>query len=298
MRTFFSLHNTILALFLSAFAVLGTLSQTLAAEAKKPSTEIRLATTTSTEASGLLAVILPLFERDSGIRVQVISVGTGQALKLGERGDVDIVLVHSRPDEDKFMAAGFGSVRYDVMYNDFIIVGPQNDPAKLRGLRSASSALQVIAEANAVSPMPSSPTAKFISRGDDSGTHKKELALWNEVGIIPKDIKSKPWYIEAGQGMGEVLTMAGNLQAYTLSDRGTFNAYRNRVGLDVIVSEVPGLFNPYGIMPVNPAKHAHTKHEAAMKFANWIVSSAGRAAILSLKVDSQSLFTQGTPPIK
>ncbi len=284
------------ATFACCFSTLVVLGHAQSPEAKKPDAEIRLATTTSTEASGLLGVILPLFERDSGIRVRVISVGTGQALKLGERGDVDIVLVHSRPDEDRFMAAGFGSVRFDVMYNDFIIVGPQSDPAKLRGLPSASGALKAIAGANLLSPNP--PIAKFISRGDDSGTHKKELALWSDVGIVPKDIKFKPWYIEAGQGMGEVLAMAGNLQAYTLSDRGTFNAYKNRVGLDAIVSEVPGLFNPYGIMPVNPAKHPHTKHEAALKLANWVVSPAGRAAILSLKVDGQSLFTPGAPPVK
>ena len=256
------------------------------AKAHKAAIEIRMATTTSTEASGLLGVILPLFTRDTGIHVHVISVGTGQALKLGERGDVDIVLVHSRPDEDKFMAQGFGSVRYDVMYNDFIIVGAKSDPAKLRGLKNAASALKTIFDAQ----------AKFISRGDDSGTHKKELALWKEVGIDLKIVPKGGWYIEAGQGMGEVLAMAGNLQAYTLSDRGTFNAYRGRVGLDVIVSEVPGLFNPYGIMPVNPAKHPHVNHAAAMKLADWIVSPAGRQAILSLKIDGQPLFTPGAPP--
>ncbi len=244
--------------------------------------EIRMATTTSTEASGLLGVLLPLFEKDSGIKVWVVSVGTGQALKLGERGDVDIVLVHSRPDEDKFMAQGFGSVRRDVMYNDFIIVGPKADPAGVRGQRSAALALKVIAEKQ----------QKFVSRGDDSGTHKKELVLWKEVAISPKG----GWYVEAGQGMGEVLAMSGNLRAYTLSDRGTFLAYRGRVGLDVVVSEVPGLFNPYGIMPVNPAKHPHVKHDLAVKLADWIVSPAGQNAIRSHKVEGQSLFTPGVPP--
>ncbi len=244
--------------------------------------EIKLATTTSTEASGLLALILPQFEKASGVKVKVISVGTGQALKLAERGDVDVVLVHSRPDEDKYMAAGFGTIRRDVMYNDFIIVGPKADPARLRSEKSASAALQQIAKSG----------SRFVSRGDDSGTHKKELSLWREVSIAPKGA----WYLEVGQGMGETLTMAGNLGAYTLSDRGTFLAHRARVGLDVIVTEVPGLFNPYGIMDVNPAKHPHARHVDALKLIDWIVSPAGRAAIGSLKVDGAPLFTPGAAP--
>lgn len=245
-------------------------------------TEIRLATTTSTEASGLLGVLLPRFEKASGIKVRVVSVGTGQALKLAERGDVDIVMVHSRPDEDKFMAHGFGSVRYDVMYNDFVIVGPKQDPAAIRGQRVASAAFKLIADRQ----------SKFVSRGDDSGTHKKELALWKEVALQPKG----SWYLEAGQGMGEVLTIAGNLGAYTLSDRGTFLAYRGRVGLELIVSQIPGLYNPYGIMPVNPTKHPHVKYQAALQLADWIVSPAGQDAIRTVKVDGQSLFTPGIPP--
>lgn len=244
--------------------------------------EIKMATTTSTEASGLLGLILPQFEKATGIKVSVISVGTGQALKLAERGDVDVVLVHSRPDEDKYMAAGFGTVRRDVMYNDFIIVGPKADPAKLRGEKNAAAALKKIAETE----------SRFVSRGDDSGTHKKELALWRDVMIAPKG----KWYLEVGQGMGETLTMAGNLGAYTLSDRGTFLAHRARVGLDVIVTQVPGLFNPYGIMDVNPAKHPHVKQREALKLIDWIVSPAGRAAIQSLKVDGVSLFTPGLLP--
>lgn len=244
--------------------------------------EIRMATTTSTEASGLMGAVLPRFEKATGIKVRVISVGTGQALKLGERGDVDIVMVHSRPDEDKFMAEGFGSIRRDVMYNDFVIVGPKDDPARIRGQASAALALKDVAERG----------AKFVSRGDDSGTHKKELALWAEAGVRPQG----SWYLQAGQGMGEVLTISGNLRAYTLSDRGTFLAYRGRVGLDVIVSQLPGLYNPYGIMPVNPARHPHVKHEAALKFADWIVSPAGQDAIRSLTVDGVALFTPGAPP--
>lgn len=244
--------------------------------------EIRLATTTSTEASGLLALIRPKFEKVTGIKVKVISVGTGQALKLAERGDVDVVLVHSRPDEDKYMAAGFGTVRRDVMYNDFIIVGPKSDPAKLRSEKDASAALKQIALTE----------SKFVSRGDDSGTHKKELALWRVVNLTPKG----KWYLEVGQGMGETLTIAGNLAAYTLSDRGTYLAHRGRVGLHVIVTQVPGLYNPYGIMDVNPAKHPHVKHADALKLINWIVSPAGRDAILELKVDGVPLFTPGPAP--
>lgn len=267
-------------IFLSVLFLFSTLSASVTAQ------ELRLATTTSTEASGLLGVILPQFEKETGIKVRVISVGTGQALKLGERGDVDIVLVHSRPDEDKFMGQGFGSVRFDVMYNDFVIVGPPNDPAKIRPFKIAADALKAIAETK----------SRFISRGDDSGTHKKELSLWKDAGINPKASPKVSWYVEAGQGMGEVLTMAGNLQAYTLSDRGTYQAYRGRTGLEVLVSQVPGLFNPYGIMPVNPTKHPHVNHIAAMKFANWLVAPVGRAAIESLKIGGQSLFVPGAPP--
>ena len=241
-----------------------------------------MATTTSTEASGLLGLILPAFEKVTGIKVKVISVGTGQALKLAERGDVDIVLVHSRPDEDRYMANGFGTVRRDVMYNDFIIVGPKSDSAQLRREKNASSAMKKIADSASL----------FVSRGDDSGTHKKELQLWRDVMITPKG----KWYKEVGQGMGETLTIAGNLGAYTLSDRGTFLAHRARVGLEVVVTQVPGLYNPYGIMDVNPAKHPHAKQADALKLINWIVSNEGQAAIRSLKVDGTSLFVPGVPP--
>ncbi len=247
--------------------------------------EIKMATTTSTEASGLLGVLLPQFEKATGIKVKVISVGTGQALKLGERGDVDVVLVHSRADEDKYMAAGFGTVRRDVMYNDFIIVGPKDDPAKLRGEKNAASAFKKLALADGI----------FISRGDDSGTHKKELALWNEVMVAPKE-KMGMRYKEVGQGMGQTLTIAGNLGAYTLSDRGTFLAHHARVGLELIVSQVPGLYNPYGIMDVNPAKHPQARQADALKLIDWIVSPAAREAILSLKVNGVSLFTPGVLP--
>ncbi len=270
----------LLSLMLSAFGV---------AHGAPSTGEIRLATTTSTEASGLLAVILPKFEAASGIRVRAISVGTGQALKLGERGDVDVVLVHSRPDEDKFMLQGFGSARYDVMYNDFVIVGPKSDPAKIMGLKNASEALKKIAQSQ----------SRFVSRGDDSGTHKKELAIWKSVAMPSDGVKPNgKWYVEAGQGMGEVLTMAANMNAYTLADRGTYLAYRGKTNLDVLVSQVPGLYNPYGVMVVNVKKHPHVRHEAALAFANWLTSLAGQEAIRSLKVDGQLLFVPGAPPIE
>lgn len=268
-----------------------TQPQTRATTPATPTTQIRLASTTTTEASGLLGVLLPPFERATGIKVKVISVGTGQAIKLAERGDVDVLLVHSRVDEDKYMAAGFGTIRRDVMYNDFVIVGDKSDPANIRGQKDAASALKRIAEAGAAG------RARFVSRADDSGTHKKEQALWRSVGITPKTTPAAAkWYLEAGQGMGETLTMAGNLGAYTMSDRGTFLAHRARTGLVLLVSQASGLYNPYGIMDVNPAKHPHVKHAEAKKLMDWIVSAEGRAAISSLRVDGTPLFTPGVPP--
>lgn len=260
--------------------------------AQASSSRIKLATTTSTEASGLLGVLLPQFEKRTGIKVDVISVGTGQALKLASRGDVDVVLVHSRPDEDKYMADGFGTVRRDVMYNDFVIVGDKSDPAGIARTRTAAAALTAIAAEGAKS---GSPTSRFISRGDDSGTHKRELQLWREAGIDPLPGKGK-WYLESGQGMGETLTIAGNMRAYTLTDRGTFLAHRGRVGLHLLVTQVPGLYNPYGVMDVNPAKHPHVKQREARQFIDWLVSPEGVAAIKSLQVNGVALFTPGAPP--
>jgi tungstate transport system substrate-binding protein len=201
---------------------------------------LRLATTTSTDNSGLLREILPKFEAASGLKVQVISVGTGKAMKLGENGDVDVLLVHSRPDEDRFIAHGFGVNRRDVMYNDFIVVGPKSDPAGVHGMKDVIAALKRIVETGAT----------FVSRGDDSGTDKMEKAYWKDVGRRPDHRQ----YLSAGQGMGEVLTMSGNLGAYTLSDRATYGAYRARVGLEIVVEGDPKMFNPYGVIAVNPAR--------------------------------------------
>ena len=237
---------------------------------------LRLATTTSTENSGLLRAILPKFEAASGMRVQVISVGTGKAMKLGENGDVDVVLVHSRPDEDRFVAQGFGVERRDVMYNDFVLVGPRSDPARVAGMRDVVAAFRRILEARAV----------FVSRGDDSGTDKMEKSYWEQVGRRPEGRQ----YLSAGQGMGEVLTMAANLDAYTLSDRATFGAYRPRVGLDIMVEGDRRLFNPYGVIAVNPARYRDVNHRGAMQFIEWLTGPEGRRAIAEFRVNGEQLF--------
>lgn len=259
----------------------------LACSTLVPAAELRLATTTSTENSGLLKAILPVFEGRHNVKVRVIAVGTGKALKLGENGDVDVVLVHSRPDEDRFVTAGFGTERRDVMYNDFVMVGPRKDPAKVRGLKKMDDAMNRMFE---------SPVT-FVSRGDDSGTHKAEQALWQSANIRPESAPQRFRYLGAGQGMGAVLGMANSLQAYTLTDRGTYVAYRTRLELDILVEGVPALMNPYGVIPVNPARHHKANHAAAMQFAEWITSAEGQRAIASFKVNGEQLFFPGRPPV-
>ena len=253
------------------FAALFAATAAFAAEG-----ELRLATTTSTENSGLLRAILPKFEQARGLKVQVISVGTGKAMKLGENGDVDVVLVHSRPDEDHFVAQGFGVNRRDVMYNDFVIVGPKEDAAGLRGMKDAIGALRRILEAKAT----------FVSRGDDSGTDKMEKAYWGEVGRRPEGRQ----YLSAGQGMGEVLTMAGHLGAYTLSDRATYGAYRARAPLEILVEGDPKMFNPYGVIAVNPGRYPDVNYKAAMQFVEWITGAEGQRAIAEFRVNGEQLF--------
>lgn len=236
-----------------------------------------LATTTSTQDSGLLDYILPDFEAQSGLDVDVVAVGTGEALELGARGDADVVLVHARAREDAFVAEGNGTARYDVMYNDFVIVGPQSDPAGIAGVASAAEAFQRIAEAQ----------APFVSRGDDSGTHTKEKAIWESAGITPEG----DWYISAGQGMGAVLTMSAEQGAYTLSDRATYIA-RVAEGLDLVVlmEGDPALFNPYGVIPVNPEKHPNVNAQGAQAFVEWIISLETQELIASFKVNDAQLF--------
>jgi tungstate transport system substrate-binding protein len=238
--------------------------------------DLRLATTTSTENSGLLAAILPQFEKRYHTKVRVISVGSGKAMKLGENGDVDVVLVHSRADEDRFVAAGYGVDRRDVMYNDFIVVGPGADPARTRG-SDVLAAFRKIATAG----------SRFVSRGDDSGTDKMEKSYWRDAGIDPAIL---PGYVSAGLGMGEVLMMAAELRGYTLSDRATYATYRARTGLEVLVSGDAKLFNPYGVIAVNPQRHPGVNHRGAMQFIDWLTSGEGQAAIAAFRVGGEQLF--------
>ena len=268
---------------MAVFALLAAVLVHAHADVPRP---IRLATTTSTENSGLLAAILPAFEKHTGARVRVIAVGTGQALKLGERGDVDLVLVHARDDEDKFVAAEFGVNRRDVMYNDFILVGPAADPAGIRNMKHVGEALKKIHEKG----------AKFVSRGDESGTHIMERRLWREERIAPALPDGKR-YLSAGQGMGAVLTMAGALGAYTLTDRGTFAAYKSRIGLDILVAGDPRLANPYGIIAVNPTRHTDANFAGAMALVAWITGAQGVELIANFKVNGEQLFFPGKPPV-
>jgi tungstate transport system substrate-binding protein len=237
---------------------------------------LKLSTTTSTDNSGLLKYLLPAFEAESGLKVHVIAVGTGKALELAKNGDVDVTLVHARPSEDRFVADGYGVERRDVMYNDFIIVGPVSDPAGIRGAKDVLAALKKIVDAR----------VRFISRGDNSGTDQMEQAYWKEAGVRPAGSA----YVSAGLGMGEVLTMASEMQAYTLTDRATYVAYRARTGLAVAVQGDPKMFNPYGIIAVNPARHKHVNFDGAMRLIRWITSPAGQQRIAAFRVEGQQLF--------
>jgi len=237
---------------------------------------LRMSTTTSTENSGLLAVLLPPFEKKAGCKVDVVAVGTGKALKLGEAGDVDVVFVHARKLEDKFVANGFGVNRRDVMFNDFVVVGPPGDPAGVGKTQSALEAFRAI----------SSKGSPFISRGDESGTHQKEKEIWASAGIVPKGA----WYAEAGQGMGEVLTMAAQKRGYTLSDRGTYIAFRKKTDLVVVRQGDKNLWNPYGIIAVNPKKHPHVNYDLAMKLIDFVTGPEGQSLIAGYKVDGEQLF--------
>jgi tungstate transport system substrate-binding protein len=239
--------------------------------------ELRLATTTSTEASGLLKEILPRFEAKTGYKVRVVAVGSGKAMQIGEAGDADVLLVHARASEDKFMAANHGTLRRDVMYNDFLIVGPASDPAKIKGSKDVLGALKTL----------STSEAKFISRGDNSGTDQMEKAYWKQIGLEPK---GQPWFVSAGLGMGEVLNMAAQLNAYTLTDRATYGAYKMKTGLTIAVEGDPKMFNPYGVIAVNPAKSEKINAKGATDFINWLTGAEGQAAIAAFKVEGEPLF--------
>lgn len=250
----------------------------LLSEARAQDRFITLSSTTSTEDSGLFEHIIPRFRIARGIDVHVVAVGTGQALVIGERGDADALLVHDRAGEDKFVADGFGVDRRDVMYNDFVIVGPKSDPARIRGLKSAREAFARIAVAQAL----------FASRGDDSGTNRMELRLWKSANIAPD--KSSTWYRDLGQGMGPTLNVAVALDAYTLTDRATWANFRNRNGLEILTEGDPALFNPYGSILVNPAKWPHVKSAEARTWHEWLTSQPGLDAITSYRIDGEQLF--------
>jgi tungstate transport system substrate-binding protein len=241
--------------------------------------------TTSTQNSGLFEHILPIFTKKTGIEVRVVAVGTGQALKNAENGDGDVVFVHSKPDEEKFVADGWGVKRYDVMYNDFIIVGPAADPAKVAGVKDAAQAFTKIAEAK----------APFASRADDSGTNKAELKLWHDAGIDAQ-ASSGSWYLETGSGMGATLNTAVGKQAYTLTDRGTWLSFANKDDFKVLVEGDPHLFNQYGVILVNPAKHPNVKAKEGQAFIDWLIGSDGQAAIASYKIDGEQLFFPNAAP--
>jgi tungstate transport system substrate-binding protein len=245
-------------------------------------TRLRMSTTTSTDNSGLLAVLLPPFETQHDMKVDVIAVGTGKALKLGENGDVDVVFVHARPAEDKFVADGYGVNRRDVMHNDFVVVGPKEDPSGLQQAESAAQAFRKLSEGKTL----------FISRGDDSGTHKKERTIWKAAGISPLG----DWYSEAGQGMGAVLQIADEKRGYALSDRGTFIAYGDKLELTVLYEGDPILYNPYGIIAVNPARHPHVNYAGAMALIAYVTGREGQKIIEGYKMKGKQLFYPDAVP--
>jgi tungstate transport system substrate-binding protein len=240
---------------------------------------ITVASTTSTEQSGLFRHLLPIFEKKTGIQVRVVAVGTGQALDIGRRGDADVVLVHARPLEEKFMAEGQGVRRYDVMYNDFVLIGPKSDPAKVLGTKDVVAAFRAIREARAA----------FVSRGDRSGTHFAELGIWKLAGVdIAKE--KGAWYRDTGQGMGPALNIAAGMNAHILADRGTWLSFKNRAQLVIAVEGDKRLFNQYGVMLVNPAQHPNVKREMGQAFVDWLISAEGQSAIAGYRINGEQLF--------
>jgi len=263
------------AFVIGAAALALALSQNVVAQDKS----IIVASTTSTVDSGLFGHLLPLFKAKTGIEVRVVSQGTGQALDTGRRGDADIVFVHAKSQEEKFVADGFGVKRSPVMYNDFVLIGPKSDPAKIKGTKDIAAALVKIKNAG----------APFISRGDKSGTHSAELNLWKVAGVdIAKD--KGPWYRDIGQGMGAALNTASASNAYVLADRGTWLSFKNRGDLIISVEGDKRLFNQYGVILVNPAKHAHVKKDLGQVFIDWLISPEGQKAIADYKVGGEQLF--------
>ena len=269
------LKRILMAGFISlAISSLVSSTDTLAQERS-----ITVASTTSTEQSGLFGHLLPRFTSASGIAVKVVAVGTGQALDIGRRGDADVVFVHDKVAEEKFLGEGFGVKRFDVMYNDFVVIGPKADPARIAGSKDVAESLRKIAESKAA----------FVSRGDRSGTHEAELRLWKVAGVDLPAVKGD-WYREIGQGMGAALNMASSANAYLISDRGTWLAFKNRGELAILTEGDKRLFNQYGVMLVNPAKHSGVKAKDGQAFIDWLISPAGQAAITDYKVGGEQLF--------
>lgn len=261
------------------FAAVVTLTTGFGATAFAQEKSIVVASTTSTQDSGLFGYLLPIFKTKTGIDVRVVAQGTGQALDIARRGDADVVFVHDRVAEDQFLADGFGVQRYPVMYNDFILIGPQSDLAGVRGAKDIVAALKTIKDKQ----------APFVSRGDRSGTNQAELALWKVAGVdIAKD--KGPWYREIGQGMGATLNMSGAMGAYTISDRSTWISFKNKGELVIMVEGDKRLFNQYGVMLVNPAKHPNVKRELGQQFIDWLISPEGQKVIASYKINEQQLF--------
>jgi tungstate transport system substrate-binding protein len=240
---------------------------------------IVVASTTSTQDSGLFGHLLPMFKAKTGIDVKVVAQGTGQALDTGRRGDADVVFVHAKAQEEKFVADGFGVQRFEVMYNDFVLIGPKADPAKIKGSQDILAALKAVDAAGST----------FVSRGDKSGTHAAELALWKTAGLSPQETKPA-WYREIGQGMGAALNTAAAMGAYVLADRGTWISFKNKDALDIVVEGDKALFNQYGIMLVNPTKHPNVKKDLGQAFVDWVLSAEGQNAIRGYKIDGQQLF--------
>jgi len=260
-------------------AVLPVLVAAFALPAFAQERSITVASTTSTEQSGLFGHILPIFTRETGIAVRVVALGTGQALDVGRRGDADVVFVHDRAAEERFVAEGFGGPRRHVMFNDFVITGPASDPARIAGLGDTAEALRRIAAAR----------APFISRGDRSGTHAAELRLWQQAGVDPATGRGQ-WYREVGQGMGPALNTAAAQGAYILADRGTWLSFRNRQDQRILIEGDTRLFNQYGVMPVNAQRHPHVKAADGQRFIDWLLSAAGQAAIASYRINGEQLF--------
>jgi len=262
-----------------ACLVLALLAAGFATETRADTPAITLASTTSTENSGLFDHLLPRFTEATGISVRVVAVGTGQALRIARNGDADVLLVHDRASEERFVAEGWGVERLDVMYNDFVLVGPASDPAGIRGASNVTSALRKIATA----------ATPFASRGDDSGTHQKERALWAETGIDPAKVGGT-WYRETGSGMGATLNVAIGKDAYVMTDRATWISFQNKRKFEILVEGDPQLFNQYGVILVNAKKHPHVKTEYGRAFIDWLLGEAGQNAIAAFKVDGKQLF--------